>query len=71
MKWFGKGKEVRKDIGRQAIVEIQATKDAKKEAIAQAKEASEQLNSLLVENGFTLKIYLATGGTVKTKRRAS
>ena len=47
---------------KQGIIEIEAHKDAKTEAIKEAKEATRQLNKLLVDNGFTLKIYLATGG---------
>jgi hypothetical protein len=47
---------------KQAIVEIEAHKNAERAAVQQAKEASRQLNTLLVENGFTLKIYLAAGG---------
>lgn len=46
----------------QKIIEIVADKKAQHEVIQQAKEASERLNTLLVENGFTLKIYLAAGG---------
>lgn len=41
------------------IVEIIANEEAKKEVIEQAKSASNQLNELLVQNGFTIKIYLA------------
>lgn len=46
----------------QQIIEIAADKQAQQEVVQQAKEASERLNTLLVENGFTLKIYLAAGG---------
>ncbi len=44
------------------IVEIIANQEAKVEVIQKAKEASSQLNKLLVQNGFTIKIYLAAGG---------
>lgn len=44
------------------IIEIVADKQAQHEVVQQAKEASERLNTLLVQNGFTLKIYLAAGG---------
>lgn len=44
------------------IVEIIANEEAKKEVIEKAKQASSQLNELLVQNGFTIKIYLAAGG---------
>lgn len=71
MGWFSKKQ---KDVPvsaktREAIVEIEASKDARREAVIQAKEASKQLNTLLVENGFTLKIYLATGGKHKGKTK--
>ena len=44
------------------IVEIIANQEAKKEVIEKAKKASSDLNELLVQNGFTIKIYLAAGG---------
>lgn len=40
-------------------VEVEVHKDASKEAAEQAKEANAHLKELLVNNGFTLKIYLA------------
>lgn len=52
---------------KQGFLEIETHKNATKEAIAEAKQATQKLNSLLVENGFTLKIYLATGGHRNTK----
>jgi predicted ribonuclease YlaK len=64
MSWFKKKPTPPPPVAdvKQAIVEIEAHKDAEREAVQQAKEASRQLNTLLVENGFTLKIYLAAGG---------
>lgn len=50
------------------IVEIIANEEAKKEVIEQAKSASNQLNELLVQNGFTIKIYLAAGGHPPIKK---
>lgn len=50
---------------RSAIVELEAAKDAQREAFAEAEKVGKDLNRLLVENGFTLKIYLATGGKIK------
>ena len=44
------------------VVEIIANEKAKDEVIEKAKQASNQLNELLVQNGFTIKIYLAAGG---------
>ena len=43
-------------------VEVVVHKNATQEAIAKADDANQKLNELLVENGFTLKIYLAAGG---------
>ena len=40
-------------------VEVEIAKDASKEAVEKAKNANEHLKELLVNNGFTLKIYLA------------
>lgn len=51
-------------------VEVELHKTASKEAAEKAKQANEHLNDLLVENGFTLKIYLATGGS-KPKSRSN
>lgn len=54
---------------RNASVEIKADKDAKAEAFAEAKKATQHLNYLLeVENGFTMKIYLAAGGSHTEKK---
>lgn len=49
-------------------VEVELHKDATIEAADKAKEANKHLNELLVENGFTLKIYLAAGGQPPKKR---
>lgn len=51
------------------IVEIIANDKAQKEVIEQAKNASNQLNELLVQNGFTIKIYLAAHSP-QTKKKA-
>lgn len=49
-------------------VEVEIAKGASKEAAEKAKTANQHLNELLVENGFTLKIYLAAGGQLHKKR---
>lgn len=49
-------------------VEVVVHKNATQEAITKADEANQHLNDLLIENGFTLKIYLATGGKHKGKQ---
>lgn len=46
-------------------IEIEAGKKATKEAIEDARKANEELNKVLVRNGFTVKIYIATGGKHK------
>ncbi len=46
-------------------VEVEVHKNASVQAAQKAKETNKHLNDLLVENGFTLKIYLAAGGQPK------
>jgi len=53
------------------IVEIIANENSKKEVIEEAKNASNKLNDLLVQNGFTIKIYLAAGGKPPIKKAGS
>lgn len=55
----------------QSRVEIELHKNATEEAAQRAKETNEHLNDLLVENGFTLKIYLAAGGQVRQKKKVT
>lgn len=43
-------------------VEVEVHKNASMQAAQKAQETNKHLNDLLVENGFTLKIYLAAGG---------
>lgn len=50
-------------------VEVELHKAATAEAAEKAKEANQHLNDLLVENGFTLKIYLAAGGQLRTHKK--
>lgn len=52
-------------------VEIMAHKNATAEAVQKAKNANQHLNELLLNNGFTLKIYLAAGGKIKQKGHSS
>jgi hypothetical protein len=49
-------------------IEIVANQEAQKEVIEKAKKASSELNQLLVQNGFTIKIYLAAGGKPPIKK---
>lgn len=50
-------------------VEVEVHKNASVEAAKKAKETNQHLNDLLVENGFTLKIYLAAGGHIPAKSK--
>jgi len=50
-------------------IEIEVHKTANKEAAEKAKRTSKDLNELLVENGFTLKLYMAAGGKPPRKKR--
>lgn len=65
MKWFKrKGKEA-PIVVQPAVssrVEIELHKSASEDAAKKADQTNEHLKDLLVENGFTLKIYLAAGG---------
>jgi hypothetical protein len=71
MSWFKKHKQY-PSVGHQpsnepvvltpsqnSRVEVEVHKDATKEVAEKAKNANEHLKELLVNNGFTLKIYLA------------
>lgn len=51
-------------------VEVELHKGASVEAADKAIEANRHLNDLLIENGFTLKIYLAAGGQPPKKLRS-
>lgn len=69
MSWFNR--KMKEDMKiqppPQSRVEVELHKNATREAADKANEANQHLNDLLVDNGFTLKIYLAAGG--KTKKR--
>jgi hypothetical protein len=49
-------------------VEVELHKNASEEAAKKAAQTNQHLNDLLVENGFTLKIFLAAGGHLPTKK---
>lgn len=71
MAWFKKKQH--QDITVQppvaSRVEVELAKGATKKAAEKAKDANQHLNELLVENGFTLKIYLAAGGHLPKQKR--
>lgn len=50
-------------------VEVELHKGASEDAARKADEVNQHVKDLLIDNGFTLKIYLAAGG--KTKKRVS
>lgn len=65
MFWFNKKKTETSAKELSDIVELQAAKNAQREAFSEAEKEVKKLNRLLVENGFTPKIYLATGGKIR------
>lgn len=69
MAWFNKNKDPKGDTEKahDHRVEVVVHQNATKEVVAEAKRVNDQLKTLLEDNGFTLKIYLATGGKIKRK----
>lgn len=68
MNWFKRNREEKPisiEPPAQSRVEVELHKNANKEAKEKAENANAHLNELLVQNGFTLKIYLAAGGRYK------
>lgn len=49
------------------VVSIEPHETARKEAFDEATKINKKLNTLLVENGFTLKLWVATGGSPHVK----
>lgn len=71
MSWFRRKKEMPPIVVQPPAtsrVEVELHKNASQEAAKKADAANKHINDLLVENGFTLKIYLAAGGHQPTKR---
>lgn len=65
MNWFNRKKKEETLLVKPAPssrVEVELHKGASQEAAAKATQTNQHLNELLVNNGFTLKIYLARGG---------
>ena len=48
-------------------VEVEVAKDASRQAAETAKKVNQHFTDFLVENGITVKIYLAAGGKHKGK----
>lgn len=65
MGWFNRTKKPQPIVLAPPVtsrVEVELHKNATEEAAQKAKDTNQHLNDLLVENGFTLKIFLAAGG---------
>lgn len=65
MSWFNRKPKVEPIVvtpPATSRVEIELHKNASEQAARKADQTNEHLKDLLVENGFTLKIYLAAGG---------
>lgn len=73
MSWFNRKKKETPPLviqpPAQSRVEVELHKDASNQAAEKAKEVNRHLNDLLVENGFTLKIALAAGAQLRTKKQ--
>ena len=70
MNWFNRKKQASPIVvipPATSRVEIELHKNASQEAAKKADQTNEHLKELLVENGFTLKIFLAAGGHLPTK----
>lgn len=64
----------RHELSHDSGVQVVVHKNAAKQTIEKANQVNDHLKDLLVENGFTLKIYLAAGGQPsrkQTKRKAA
>ena len=69
MRWFCRKKEKeQRAVNLTAPIEIEPHQEARREVVEQTKKVNEHLKELLVENGFTIKIYLAAGGNTKNKK---
>ena len=52
-------------------VEVELHKGASEQAAQKADEVNQHVKDLLLENGFTLKIYLAAGGQLSHKKKVA
>jgi hypothetical protein len=71
MLWFNRKKipHGETEAAHDSRVEVVVNQSAAKEVVEEAKAVNDRLNKLLVENGFTLKIFLAAGGQQKYPKR--
>lgn len=68
---FGRNKKLhdkQKEETVKSKIEVTAHKRATRATVAKVKQATDTLNQVLDENGFTLKIYLAAGGSAAVTR---
>ena len=68
MMWRNRGHTNEGGRVNDTLIKVAVNRDATLHAVNEAKEASQKLNNLLEENGFTLKIFVAAGGNLKKKR---
>ena len=68
--FFKNKKEDIRHTEERSKVEVIAHKKATKREIEKVKEVNTNLNELISENGFTLKIFLAAGGKLQSKKEA-
>jgi intracellular sulfur oxidation DsrE/DsrF family protein len=61
-------KKPRTEVQHESRVEVVVNKEANKQVVEDAKEANKRLNTLLQKNGFTLKIFLAAGGSTNKRK---
>lgn len=62
--WYEK-KRTQQEASHDNRVEVVVNKEANKQAVKKAKEVNKQLNDILGQNHFTMKIFLAAGGKTK------
>lgn len=73
MAWFNRNKTPKgeSEVSHDRRVEVVVHQNATHEVVQEAKAVNQQLNKLLLDNGFTLKIYLAAGGKTQKKVQPS
>lgn len=68
MKWLRKKEKVEPAIHVHSI-EIEPHQDARREVVEQTKQVNRDLQELLVENGFHIKMWAAAGGQPPRKKQ--